>query len=132
MARALNPTDYLIELKKGETVKIISSFSHLSETYYIVQIGILGQCLPGRYYFPDIYIINDTKKTSEFISNQMKCGVEKTNVDHKNGEFHIYGYLVGQCMQWDRHLISDGSYLGYINEDGTYEDVKYEDCEFTV
>ena len=95
---------------------ILKTFSYGNNAYMVVDIGDKTN---GRLYFPDTHIVNITKNESIFIANTMKFGVQNVNI--VNDEVHIYGNCWGQSTQWERYKIISGEYVGYINDDGSYE-----------
>lgn len=61
------------------------------------------------------------------MTNEMKFGVNDAKIDENAGEVHIYGYFWGQSNQWERFSIEDVGYLGYIEDDGTYVEVSFDE-----
>lgn len=110
-----------ILLEENEEFFVVGNFTYKDCDYKIVDVGIKSD---GFLCFPTTYVVNLTNSESQFITNEMKFGVQAFDVDQVNGEIHIFGCFCGQCDQWNRFSIK-GGFLGYINNDGTYEDVDF-------
>lgn len=112
----------VIPTKNNEKIFTIETFSYKGQDYEIVDVGIKED---GRMVFPSTYIINLTKDESTFMTNGMKFGVTRVKFDYNRDEVHIYGYVWGQSAQWERYSL-DGCYLGFINDDGSYENIDFD------
>lgn len=128
MSFQFNNEDYNNLLEPNQSIKLILSFSYSESFYHLFQIG--GTISIGKnkhHYFPNVYLVDSKTKIPIFMTNEMKFGVNDAKIDENVGEVHIYGYFWGQSNQWDRYRIVDPCYLGYIEDDGSYTDVSFDD-----
>lgn len=102
-----------IPTEDNKEISIVKAFSYKNEN---IDVGILP---------PDTYIINKTKNESIFMTSGMKYGVTRVKFDYDRDEVHIYGYVWGQTAQWERYSF-DGCYLGFINDNDTYENIDFD------
>jgi hypothetical protein len=109
----------VIPTKNNEKIFTVKTFSYKGEDYEIVDVGNKHG---DHLIFPTTYVVNLTKDESTFMTNGMKFGISDVKIDADNGEIHLYGYVWGQCVQWERYSM-DGCYIGFIKDDGSYENV---------